>query len=184
MSTLSAPIIHVNASVRGRRHLLVHEGCARVVLESLAWFRSRGWLLLYAFAILPPRLHFLCRPNALAMEELLTRFQTFTSARMVSILRRNRRNFLLQSFHSDLQAESIWDPFQTEELATQQTAWERLEELHHMPVQREWQLALAPEEYPFSSACFYINGMPPIIAVDDLRLVFEGRGKGRDRSFL
>jgi hypothetical protein len=101
---------------------------------------------------------------------------------MVSILRRNRRNFLLQSFHAELQAESIWDPFQAEELATQQTAWERLEELHRMPVQREWKLAIAPEEYPFSSACFYKNGAPPIIGVDDLRLVFEGHGTGWHRS--
>jgi putative transposase len=162
-------IYFVAACIRGGRHLLVHEGCARTALESLAWLRRRGCMDLFGFVMLPSRLHFLCRPKGTAMTELLSRFETFTTARMTEMLRRGGRHFLMQSFHAEQRGDSIWESLRAEAVATEGGAWAKLDYMHRLPLGREWQLAGTADEFPFSSACLYGNGRPPVIVVDDLR---------------
>jgi hypothetical protein len=169
MSGSMIPIFDVTARIRGRRQLLINEGCARTVLECLAWIRGRGWMDLFAFVALPSRLHFLCRPRGIEMAHLLRHFETQTTFRITTILRRSKRNFLLQSFHAEPREDSVWEPFRADVVESDRAAWMRLERLHSSPLDGEWRLAAVPEEYPLSSACFYADGTLPVIAVDDLR---------------
>jgi hypothetical protein len=161
---------YVVATIRQRRHLLVHEGCARIALESLVWLRKRAGMELFGFVVLPSRLHFLCRLRTVALPQLLARFESFTTARMTAKLQQGRRNFLVQSFYADSEKDSIWGGVRVQENLDARDGWERLMEMHQLPLASEWRLAETPEAYPLSSACFYAKGVSPVIPVDDFRV--------------
>jgi hypothetical protein len=170
MTETHPSFLFVTASIRNHRHLLVHEGCARIALQSLAWLRQRGGIELFGFVVVPSRLQFLCRPKIEEGKQLLARFEEFTSARITDMLRRAGRNFLVQSFYSNQVKDSIWSEVRAEEVCSAESGWRQLDYMHRLPLAREWRLADAPEDYPLASACFYAAGRPAVIGVDDLRL--------------
>ena len=46
---------------------------------------------------------------------------------------------------------------------------QKLTYIHNNPVQLHWQLADTPEEYPWSSARFYLREQPALIMLKDAR---------------
>jgi hypothetical protein len=65
----------ITAVIRNRRHLLVNEVCAQIVLASLDWLHRRGGLALCGFILLPSHVHFIGRPTLTPMPRLLDAFR-------------------------------------------------------------------------------------------------------------
>lgn len=92
---------------------------------------------------------------------------------MVTALDGRGRRMLMHYFHDRPGAgDTIWQEARMEEIRGSGEAWRQLAWMHAKPLRPEWALAAAPEEYPYSSACFYASGRMPVLALDDLRTVF------------
>ena len=63
----------------------------------------------------------------------------------------------------------IWQPIQAKNIHWRAFLREKLEYIHNNPMAKRWHLAEGRAEYPYSSACFYDEGVTPVVEVDDVR---------------
>ena len=67
----------------------------------------------------------------------------------------------------------VWhDGYDAREVFSPEFLEQKLNYLHHNPCQEHWNLAALPEDYPWSSARYYLSDEPSIIPVDDVREEF------------
>lgn len=162
--------------VGGRKHLLTNEACLQAVLDSLAWLCRTGQIALYGYVLLPSGVYFLCRPMRKGIRPLADSLAEFTAGRMISILKRRKRGPLMHYLGEKVPAGKsgapVWGEVRIRPLRGAQDALQVLAYIHQKPASDEWRLAASPEEYIYSSACFYRIGRQPILAVEDIRLAF------------
>ena len=78
---------------------------------------------------------------------------------------------LLQKLNKDSGQEyKIWeDRFDARNVFSIEFLQQKMDSVHYNPCQPHWNLAESPEEYPWSSARFYILDQLSVIPVDDVR---------------
>jgi putative transposase len=81
---------------------------------------------------------------------------------------------LLQSLNQDNRQEyKVWeDGYDARDIFSQDFLSQKMEYIHYNPCRPKWNLASIPEEYPWSSARFYVLDKPSVIPVDDVRGLF------------
>ena len=102
-------------------------------------------------------------------------YKTSTSQLIVRlyVVRQNRR--ALESLaalvtRSGKQQYKVWeDGYLAKSVITPEFCAEKIEYIHNNPVQVHWQLADSAEDYPWSSARYYVGGEPCVIPVRDVR---------------
>jgi hypothetical protein len=101
-------------------------------------------------------------------------FGSFTAHRLLEAAHHASDVHLLNTFagrqdQDHTKEHQVWQPIQAKNIFTPEFLLEKLEYLHINPVAKQWQLATTRSEYPYSSACYYDAGRPPIVEVDDIR---------------
>ena len=67
----------------------------------------------------------------------------------------------------------VWeDGYDARDIFSIEFLEQKMNYIHYNPCQPQWKLVDNPEEYPWSSARFYIVDNPAIIPIDDVRDLF------------
>jgi hypothetical protein len=76
--------------------------------------------------------------------------------------------------NKDLRQEyKVWeDRYDARDVFSVEFLQQKMDYIHHNPCQAHWNLVARPEDYPWSSARFYIADQPAVIPVDDVRDLF------------
>lgn len=163
----------VTATVTRWEPILANEKYIRIVLDSFSWLKDHNRILLFAFVIMPTHLHCILKPTNCSISGILQQFGSYTAHQIINNLQSDQHIEVLNEFHlfrrhPDRQY-SIWQDIQAKNIFTQKYLEQKLEYIHNNPVTNESNLTDERSNYVYSSACFYDNGIKPIIPIDDLR---------------
>lgn len=147
--------------MNGWKHLLRPDEYKLVIIESLQWLIQNELLRLYGYVIMPNHLHFVWQQLRMNGRELpKNSFTKFTSKKLLDKLRTVNSHSLspYQVVKSD-RAFQVWkrDPLAVA-LPTKSIALQKLNYIHHNPLQSHWMLCQFETDYRFSSANFYSSG--------------------------
>ena len=162
----------VTASICGWKHLFVEPTYSQIILDFLVWLQKEKRILIFAFVIMPSHLHLILKPEQKEIAGILKDFGSFTAHAILRQLRAEKKEHLLQFFHTERRDKrhqhSIWQDIQAKNIYSYEFLSEKMEYLHSNPVSKDWQLVKERGDYRYSSACFYDNGDTPIIPITDI----------------
>ena len=140
-----------------------------VIIESLHHLVEQSKIIIYGFVIMPNHLHILWEMLAMNGKEMPhASFNKFTSHKFLNLLR-NESPELLSAFKTEDKTERAHRFWQRDPLAVLMDSTEKLEQkldyIHFNPLQEHWNLSSTPEDYYWSSAKYYENG------IDDFKFI-------------
>jgi putative transposase len=149
-------------SICNFRHLLEDDELKLIVVNSWKNIVDRGLAAIYGYVIMPNHIHLLwnmLQPNG--KESVGSSFAKFTAHQFKKYL--SATNLIaLQNFVSSKRDRQyqFWkrDPLAIP-MSTEQIFLQKLAYIHNNPVQEKWKLCQNPEEYRWSSARFYAEGV-------------------------
>ena len=149
-------------TITGFKQLLQDDNMKLIIISSLSYLVDKKLIKIYGFVIMPNHIHLLwTHLNNNGKESPGGSFTKFTAHRFKKYLQATNPS-LLQGYLSikrDRQYE-FWkrDPLAVP-LSTIEIIEQKLEYIHRNPVMEKWNLARLPEQYRWSSANFYLNGV-------------------------
>ena len=165
----------VTTNAERHAHLFRHESIIRILLDSLHFLRTDARMLLFVFVIMPNHIHFIAKfSKEYTLADMMRDFKRHTARQMIRQLQAEDQTqtlALLQSFNKDLRQDlKVWeDSYDGRNVFSLKFLEQKMNYIHYNPCRSHWNLATAPEEYPWSSAGFYIADKPCVIPVDDVR---------------
>jgi len=166
----------VTTSAMNRVHIFRRPVIKRILVDSLNAARILGQLDLYAFVIMPNHLHFIVRcRDTFTISDIVREFKKATSNLILRQHEAEGNRQALDFFTAAVkpgqkQHYAVWeDEYQAKNVFSPEFLEQKLEYVHHNPVQPHWQLADSPEAYPWSSARFYVTGERALIPLSDAR---------------
>jgi putative transposase len=159
-------------------HIFKHEPIIRIILDSLHFIHTNGRMDLFAFVIMPNHVHFIGRfSKDHSLSDIMRDFKRHTARQIIRQLQAKDNtdtlNLLKQLNEDNRQEHKVWeDGYDARDIFSIEFLEQKLNYLHHNPCQPHWNLAETPEDYPWSSARFYIADKPTVIPVDDVRDLF------------
>lgn len=171
-----AHLYFVTTSAVEHARLFRRDVIKRILVDSLNYMRVQHWINLFCFVIMPNHVHFIARflekhPVADAVRE----FKKHTSKQIIRQYQAEGNQaaltFLAQAAnHIKDQQFKVWeDGYDARDVFTPDFLRQQMESIHENPCQPHWRLVERPEDYPWSSARFYLSNRPAIISVDDVR---------------
>jgi len=159
-------------------HIFKRESIIRIILDSLHFLRTNGHMELFAFVIMPNHIHVIGRfSKEHPLSDIMRDFKRHTARQIIRQLQAKENTDtlnLLQQLNKDNRQEyKVWeDGYDARDVFSIEFLEQKLNYLHHNPCQPHWNLAEVPENYPWSSARFYIADKRTVIPVDDVRDLF------------
>ncbi len=144
--------------------LLQNDDYKDIIIESLRNLIERKKLKVYSYVIMPNHIHLIWEllemngkemPHASFMKYTSHQFQKHLKEKSPTLLNEfivNRTSRQYQYWQRDSLPILLYTP---------SVIMQKLDYIHNNPLQRKWQLASIPEEYPYSSAAYYSNGQDP-----------------------
>lgn len=147
------------------KHLLHKDEFKTIIINSWRTLVERGKVTVYGYVIMPNHLHVLWEMKELNGKEMPhASFNKFTSHQFLSTLRLKDALFLTE-FKQENGQERNHRFWQRDALAVLMDSTKKFEQkldyIHLNPLQEKWNLASKPENYVWSSASFYENGVDP-----------------------
>ncbi len=162
----------VTASISGWKHLFIEPAYARIIMDSLSWMQKAKRILLFAFVLMPSHLHAILKPERDMIGNIIQQFGSYTAHAILHRLRKDHKQDLLDFFHEqkrdDRHQHSIWQDIQAKNVYSSKFLFQKMEYIHSNSVSKDWQLVENRADYKYSSACFYDNGINPIIPITDV----------------
>ncbi len=152
--------IFFTATILNWQKLLAPQKYKILMLDSLRFLVEKNRIQVYAFVLMPNHIHLLWRilPPFTRLE-VQRDFLKFTAQQIKKDLTKNHPK-VLPYFRVD-KADRKYQFWQRNPLSvycyTPQMTEQKLNYIHHNPIQEKWNLASLPEDYPFSSAKFYLK---------------------------
>ena len=141
-------------------------------MDSFSWMQKEKRILLFAFVIMPSHVHTILKPENDTIGNILWQFGSFTAHAILNQLREDRKKDLIEFFHQQKRdvrhQHSIWHDIQAKNVYSSEFLYQKMEYIHSNPVSKDWQLVEDRAQYKYSSACFYDNGLAPIIPITDV----------------
>ncbi len=171
-----AHLYFVTTSAVRRAHIFQRDLVKRILVDSLNTGRILGQYELFAFVVMPNHIHFIVRG-----------LNSYTPGDIVRELKKATANLILRQYKVEenqaalafcesavkpgqRQQYAIWeDEYQAKNVFSPDFLRQKLDYIHNNPVQPHWHLAERPEDYPWSSARFYLMGQPTLIPLSDAR---------------
>jgi len=146
------------------KDILSYDVTKQIVLDHFDCYRRKSQFNLFSFVIMPTHIHFISRfSKSLSMGEFMRNFKSLSSNRISRYLNATKSKL-------DIDNGKIWeDDYIGKEIYKTPFLMQKLEYIHQNPCKIPWILAENPEDYPWSSARFYLTDQPCIIPIDDLR---------------
>jgi putative transposase len=167
----------ITTTAATRAHLFRRDIIKRILVDNLNLLRILDRIELFVFVVMPNHMHFIVRCAAdYPISSLLRDFKSNTAKQIVwqyeaegnqgalDFLRKTVRRPGKQEF-------KVWDDeYLAKEIATPDFLLQKVEYVHNNPLQPHWNLVERAEDYPWSSARFYlIDGAHALIPVSDVR---------------
>ncbi len=141
-------------------HIFKRESLTRIILDSLHFLRTSKRMELFVFVIMPNHIHLIGKfSKEHSLSDVMRDFKRHTARQIIRQLMAEElteKLGILQSLNQD----------------NRQEYKQKMEYIHYNPCQPQWNLASVPEEYPWSSARYYVLDKPSVIPVDDVRNLF------------
>ena len=159
-------------------HIFKNDSIIRIILDSLHFLRTNKRMELFAFVIMPNHIHIIGRfGKEYSLSDVMRDFKRHTARQIIRQLQAKENtdtlNLLQQLNEDNRQEYKVWeDDYDARDVFSIEFLEQKLNYLHHNPCQPQWNLADVPEDYPWSSARFYIADKPIVIPVDDVRDLF------------
>jgi len=156
-------------------HIFKRESIIRIILDSLHFLRTSKRMELFVFVIMPNHIHLIGKfSKEHPLSDVMRDFKRHTARQIIRQLmaeEKTEKLGLLQSLNQDNRQEyKVWeDGYDARDVFSQDFLSQKMEYIHFNPCRPKWDLAGTPEEYPWSSARYYVLDKPSVIPVDDVR---------------
>jgi len=171
-----ANLYFITTTAAKRAHFFTPEKHKRIIADSLNYMRQKGWFNLYAFVIMPNHVHLMVKfLSPYNLSDVMRDFKKYTSKQVVQhCIAENPRELLFYikaAGEADAKSQyKVWeDGYDARDVFSISFCEQKLDYIHHNPCQPHWGLVDKPEDYLWSSACFYLEDRAAIIQIDDLR---------------
>ena len=146
------------ATILNWDHLLSDNKFKNIIIESLNYLVKNGKMKVYSFVIMPNHLHIIFKNLEKNGREMpYTSFMKFTGHSFLEELRKNESKLInkfkverLSRNHQFWQRNSLPIKMYDKEILEQ-----KLNYIHHNPLQKHWNLVSDPNDYYYSSCSFY-----------------------------
>jgi len=134
----------------------------QLILDLFDCYRRQKSLKLYSFVIMPTHIHFISEfSNQLTLADFMRNIKSLSADRIYRYHRAVKQGYSINK---------IWgDGYVAKEIFSFSFLEQKIDYIHQNPCRFPWNLCNCPEEYPWSSACFYLTNYPCIIPIDDIR---------------
>ena len=150
------------ATINDWKPLLINSDCKQVIIDSLLHLKNRKLIHILAYVIMPNHIHLIWKLNDYNGKELPSAsFTKFTGHQFQKYLR-DTNPTLLEAYAVDYPNKryEFWQrDSKAMHLYTNKMLLQKLNYIHNNPLQEHWQLSETPEEYPYSSAKYYLDGV-------------------------
>jgi REP element-mobilizing transposase RayT len=160
-------------------HIFKREPVIRIILDSLHFIRTNKGIKLFVFVVMPNHIHLIVQfPEIYTPSDMMRDFKRHTARQIIrqfQVEERMKELGVLQRSNEDQDQEyKVWEEgYDARDIFSQKFLSQKMEYIHYNPCQPQWKLAGAPEEYPWSSARFYVLDKPSVIPVDDVWELFR-----------
>ena len=150
------------ATILEWKHLLADDKMKDIIINSLQFLVNDGRVIIYGFVIMPNHIHLIWQiQDKFERAKVQQSFLKFTAQQMKFQLKANDpiklEQFKVKASDREYQ---FWErnPLSID-LWSRHVFLQKLSYLHTNPTQSHWKLCTFPEEYKYSSAAFYENGV-------------------------
>jgi len=143
--------------------LLKSDKYKNIIIESWRYLVEQEKVIIYGFVVMPNHLHIIWEMVSMNGKEMpYASFNKFTSHQFLNLLR-NESPESISDFKVTDKIERDHRFWQRDPLAivmdSQKKLEQKLDYIHYNPLQEHWNLAAMPENYYWSSAKFYEEGI-------------------------
>ena len=171
-----ANLYFITTTAANREYFFKPNEHKKIIVDSFDYMRLKGWFRLYAFVIMPNHIHLLVRfLSPFTLSDVMRDFKKFTSKQIIRFCEAENNLKMLNTFEKAAettmkQKYKVWEEdYDAREVFSLDFLVQKLDYIHNNPCQPHWGLVEDPEDYRWSSACFYLLDKQAIIPVDDLR---------------
>jgi putative transposase len=171
-----ANLYFITTTAANRAKYFTPDEHKQIIIDSLNYMRDKGWFRLHAFVIMPNHIHLLVRFLApFKLSGVMRDFKKYSSKQIIHYCEQGNYQEMLISFEQAAQSSRkqkyrVWqEGFDARDVFSLDFLVQKLDYIHNNPCQQHWGLVEKPEDYRWSSACFYLLDQQAIIPVDDLR---------------
>lgn len=160
-------------TIRDWKHLLNTDEFKQLIIESWKYLVQREKVSIYGFVIMPNHIHVVWEMKEKNGKEMPhASFNKFTAHQFLLKLSEADKG-RLKLFGTPEEIERSHRFWQRDPLAVLMDSKEKVEQklnyIHLNPLQDHWNLAKRPEDYKWSSACFYERGIDEFGIITDYR---------------
>lgn len=171
-----AHLYFITASAVQRAHIFRRDVVKRILVDSLNTGRILGQYEFFAFVIMPNHVHLILRCLAdYAPGDVVREFKKGTASLILRQYEAEGNDAALSFCASAVkpgqkQRYIVWEhEYQAKNIFSPDFLRQKLDYIHHNPLQPHWHLTERPEEYLWSSARFYLAGGRALIPLSDVR---------------
>jgi REP element-mobilizing transposase RayT len=150
------------ATILEWKPLLKEDDFKDIIIESLRFLKNEKSIVIYAFVIMPNHIHLIWQiQDGYKQANIQMRFLKFT-AQQIRFKLIDRKDKSLDSFlvYAADRQHQFWERKALSiDLWTPAVFMQKLDYIHNNPLQDKWKLCEVPEDYKYSSAKFYENGV-------------------------
>jgi REP element-mobilizing transposase RayT len=165
----------VTTAAIGHAHLFRRDVVKRIIVDSLHHIRTTRGVRLFIFVIMPNHIHIIARfSDEYPMPAMMRDFKKFTARQIYHQFGAEGNFRVLDMLHKEgkkvRQEYKVWeDDYDARDVFSIEFLQQKMDYIHHNPCQPQWKLAESPEKYLWSTAGYYLDGIPCIIPIDDVR---------------
>ncbi len=162
-------------TINNWNHLLKSEENKLIVINSLQWLVQNKLVEIYGYVVMPNHIHLLWQQLKMNGKEFpKNSFEKFTAKSLVKKMKQqNDIDLKKYEVTASDRKHNIWfrDPLAVR-IFSKEMAAEKLEYIHFNPLQAHWSLCNNCDDYRFSSARFYVNGIDEFNLVTNIMNAF------------
>lgn len=149
-------------TVENFKHLLADDYMKSIIIESWQYLVNERLVEIYGYVIMPNHLHLIWRMmGSNGKETPAGSFAKYTAHRFLKHL--EKHNPVALSFYTSDKRDRKHQFWKRDPLAIPITRdsilTQKLEYIHNNPVREKWNLSIYPEDYRWSSARYYTDGV-------------------------
>ncbi|MCK4800730.1 MAG: transposase [Anaerolineales bacterium] len=145
----------------------------QIIIDLFDCYRRRNYFRLFSFVLMPTHIHLISRfPNQVSLSDFMRNFKSLSANRILRYLQAINYDSLFDAVikESNTPNKKVWeDSYLAKEIYSLPFLEQKIDYIHQNPCRPPWKIINNPEDYPWSSAGFYLTDKPCIIPIDDIR---------------
>ena len=157
-------------------YLFDKEALTNIVIDNINHYIPKYHICINGFVIMPNHIHLLLNaPGQTLISKFMGKIKEFSAKEIISWCIQNNESDLLHRFATAAieskrgRKYQVWQMgFDNIAITKQRDILIKLNYIHNNPLQERWGLCRVAEDYPFSSAGYYITGKDTGIPMDSI----------------